>query len=188
VAKELGTPMRGVSCNAYASPPGIGSRMHFDQQEVFLVQLQGHKQWRVAPCDEVRFPTEPYFGDGLRPELSLLRPSFPSRMPKSSTPVRLSPGSVLFMPRGTWHESRAVGASFALTFTFGSTSYADLVLTALRRQLVREAGWREPAAGLEGNGRQRAKAMKELQRRLAQLPRLTERVGRELFSSPRRQT
>ena len=51
-----------VGANVYLTPPGTqGFAPHFDDVDVFLLQLEGRKQWRVyKPKDEqrlARFPS-----------------------------------------------------------------------------------------------------------------------------------
>jgi 50S ribosomal protein L16 3-hydroxylase len=147
LARELASPMLGVGCNVYASPVGIGTRMHFDEQEVFLLQLRGSKRWHYAPVEQVRFPTRAYFGGRIDPELALVTDGFPDQLPAGYQETILRPGSVLFLPRGTWHASETVESdSLALTLTFASATWADIFMASLRRWMVQDEAWRSPAA------------------------------------------
>jgi 50S ribosomal protein L16 3-hydroxylase len=147
LARELASPMLGVGCNVYASPVGIGTRMHFDEQEVFLLQLRGSKRWHYAPVEQIRFPTRAYFGGRVDPELALVTEGFPDELPLGYQETVLRPGSVLFLPRGTWHASETVESdSLALTLTFASATWADIFIASLRRWMVQNESWRSPAA------------------------------------------
>jgi ribosomal protein L16 Arg81 hydroxylase len=145
---ELVTLQHSIGANAYVSPAGVGTRMHFDQQDVFLVQIVGRKRWTIAPQTQVRHPTEPFFGGQLGRENRLHRARFPTRMPRAARTVVLAPGNVLYLPAGTWHESLTLKDSIALTFTFASTSWLDLLLLRLRARLLRREPWRERTVGI----------------------------------------
>jgi 50S ribosomal protein L16 3-hydroxylase len=149
LSRELGTPTV-YQCNLYCSPTGAGSVRHFDQQEVFFVQLSGRKQWRVSPNDQVAYPTGYYFGDHLvHPEVAAICSEFKS----ATADVRdyvLERGSVMFLPRGYWHESRTIEDSIALTLSIASLSWLDLYSSQIRKKLLQIEAWREPAVGLLG--------------------------------------
>ena len=70
-------------------------------------------------------------------------------MPAAAETVVLSPGSVLFVPRGYWHATESDEETLALNFTFGQPSWADVVLAALRTKLLADPQWRELAQGTE---------------------------------------
>lgn len=85
-----------------------GFALHWDDHDVLIVQLDGHKQW------EVRGPSRaaPMFRD-TDPNVEP-----PEEIAWSGT---LRPGDVLHIPRGYWHRaSRAAeGAGHSLHATFG---------------------------------------------------------------------
>jgi 50S ribosomal protein L16 3-hydroxylase len=175
--EELETPQPKIGCNVFVSPAGAGTRMHFDEQDVFLVQLRGRKRWRVAPQKEAPCPPHGYMGKGVHRELSLIAKSFPAAMPKGAKAVILEPGSVLYVPKGHWHTSETLSDSIALTLTFPSTSMLDVVLGGLRRRLLAREEWRRTATGLTGKGQRR-------RARLAEIRKLVEALGRELSETP----
>lgn len=147
--RELATPQTFVGCNVYMSPAGAGTRMHFDEQDIFLVQIRGRKRWRIAPCTQIREPMQPHFaGAKMHPENALLAPKLPTRMPRVRETVVLEPGSVLYMPAGYWHASETIEDSIALTLTFPSICWLDLMLTRLRHRLVQRERWRARAVGI----------------------------------------
>lgn len=144
LAQELGLPAHLCGCNLYMSPPEKGLAMHFDDHEVFVVQLAGRKRWRLAPNRAARFPTR-NSGRCFSGELTLYasgRP--PSRMPPGPT-VEMKPGSVLFVPRGYWHTTRALEPSISLSFGIRPPTWLALLRDWLSFELIREVDWREPA-------------------------------------------
>jgi 50S ribosomal protein L16 3-hydroxylase len=166
---ELETPQPKIGCNVFVSPAGASTRMHFDEQDVFLVQIRGSKRWRVAPQTEVRYPPHGYMGKGVHPELSRIATEFPSTMPRRAKTVILAAGSVLYVPKGHWHASETLSDSIALTLTFPSASILDVVLGGLRRRLLVREEWRRTPAGLAGKGQRRHARLKEVQKLLEAL-------------------
>lgn len=91
LAAELG---HRVQANAYLSPPDAeGFDLHYDTHDVFVLQVEGTKQWSVhAPADELphrRRSTSPCpaFGDEV-------------------WAGELTPGDCLYLPRGFGHRAR----------------------------------------------------------------------------------
>ena len=93
---------------------------HTDDQDVFILQLSGTKAWTVygAPV-ELPNASEQLGKDGPIPEAlweTLLREPVLS--------AELTPGSVLYLPRGAVHEARATaqgGSSLHITLTVQSS-------------------------------------------------------------------
>jgi len=136
-------------CLVYASPAGAGEVLHFDQNVNFVVQLGGEKHWRTARNRHVRRPTARYTSLAP-PEGELLEYAslpLPTEMPAEAEVARLRPGSLLFLPRGEWHETRATEASLSLNFTFDQPCWADLMPPDLRPALLRDERWRDLARG-----------------------------------------
>jgi 50S ribosomal protein L16 3-hydroxylase len=174
---ELGTPQHELYCSAYLSPPGIGTRMHFDSQDNFLVQIRGEKRWKLAPVAEIKYPNRsfvPAVGK-LEPELAAVVKKFPDKMPRNATTATLKRGSGLYMPKGYWHASETIRESLALTLSFPSMSFMDIALSHLRRRLVAREEWRAPAVGLTTRGVVQLAA-------LSRLDDLLEGLGAELSS------
>jgi 50S ribosomal protein L16 3-hydroxylase len=156
IQKDLGLPaMTQARCMIYATPDGKGTAAHFDQNVNFVVQLHGTKRWWLAPNTHVENPTERYtIGQPVDPELaSYLESQGPTAMP-SAMPEEgrkeylLSPGSVLYVPRGFWHSTEARGDALALNFTYSQPTWVDLFTTALRSRLQLSPAWRELADGV----------------------------------------
>jgi ribosomal protein L16 Arg81 hydroxylase len=146
IRTELGyTVDCGLHANVYSSPPGIGNRAHFDRQEVIIFQLRGRKQWRFAPNRHLAFPVDSYFGH-VGPLLAKqIDGALPDVMPDDARTVTLEPGSVLFLPRGTWHETKAAEEdSLAIPLTFSTKTWMALLGELLEDALIRRPELRRP--------------------------------------------
>ncbi|MET0272104.1 MAG: cupin domain-containing protein [Phenylobacterium sp.] len=84
-----------------------GFDVHWDDHEVFVVQLEGRKQWALYGATE-RSPTRRGAGKDAP------APSTPAEM------IVLEPGDVLYMPRGYWHAAVGLGGP-TLHLTIGLT-------------------------------------------------------------------
>jgi bifunctional lysine-specific demethylase and histidyl-hydroxylase NO66 len=97
---ELGHP---VQANAYVTPPDSrGFSAHYDVHDVFVLQLAGSKRWRVhAPVHPDPLRTQPWTDHAAAVrDRSGEEPAFE---------VVLSPGDVLYLPRGWLHAATALG-------------------------------------------------------------------------------
>lgn len=85
---------KNIGANAYLSPPrSQGFAIHYDPHDVFILQLAGHKAWRLYR-QYVKFPTKP--------------PLDPISAATAGPPTRelvLSPGDLVYIPRGVLHEA-----------------------------------------------------------------------------------
>jgi len=93
LALELDQP---VQLNAYLSPASArGLDVHFDYHDVFVVQLDGAKRWRVwAPTDRTRDP--------IGGRHAIPRPTL-DEVGEPVLDLVLEPGDVLYLPRGHPH-------------------------------------------------------------------------------------
>jgi 50S ribosomal protein L16 3-hydroxylase len=174
LARDLGLPAGAAQCNAYASPREKGFAKHCDNREVLVVQIQGEKRWRIAPNREVRYPTQNYIPANGRPAelLSYCLEDVSAEMPADAITVDMKPGSVLFLPRGTWHATEAALNSLSLTFGFFPPTRVDVVLAALRRRLLAREAWRaplRPAGALEAEAAGLAALLPDLVREIEAL-------------------
>ncbi|MBL4684794.1 MAG: cupin-like domain-containing protein [Nannocystaceae bacterium] len=138
-------------CLVYATPAGTGTGAHFDQNVNFVLQVHGTKRWWLAPNSNVTRPmTRHRLGQPIDPELeSYSRLPMPSELPVDRTEIVLEPGSVLFVPRGTWHATHATTDALSLNFTFSAPTWLDVFGAALRSRLALSDDWREAAMPLE---------------------------------------
>ena len=131
----------------YAIKEGRGTAPHFDQNINFVIQISGTKKWWIAPNNHVDHPLTRYtMGTEMDPELaSYVKENMPEKFPDDGTEFVLRPGSVLFVPRGSWHMTEAESDSLSLNFTFTAPCWMDILLTALRGRLAQSREWRETA-------------------------------------------
>jgi 50S ribosomal protein L16 3-hydroxylase len=161
IKRDLGLPLSTQSrCMVYATADGKGTAPHFDQNVNFVLQLHGTKRWWLAPNTHVENPTERFtIGQPIDPELeSYLTEALPSAMPENREEFVLKPGSMLFVPRGTWHSTEAEGDALALNFTFNQPCWADLLTAALRSRLLLSPEWRALADGVSSLDREKRAA------------------------------
>ncbi len=151
LARDLGLPNSTYArCLVYATPDGRGTAPHFDQNINFVLQLHGTKKWWIDPNSIIENPTERFtMNQDLAPELaSYAIGEMPTNMPEDHQEISLSPGSMLFVPRGYWHATEAIGEALALNFTFSQPTWIDLFTLALKSRLSLSKDWRELADGV----------------------------------------
>jgi 50S ribosomal protein L16 3-hydroxylase len=135
-------------CLVYATHAGKGTAPHFDQNLNFVLQVHGTKTWWLAPNTDVARPlTRHTMGLPVDPELgSYAGLPMAEEMRADRTELVLEPGSVLFVPRGMWHATRATTDALSLNFTFSPPTWIDVFTAALRGRLALSSDWRETAA------------------------------------------
>jgi hypothetical protein len=122
-----------VNVNMYLTPPGAqGFGPHFDDHDVFIVQLDGHKNWRLyESVRQLPLKSE----DPIVP---------PERLTGPVEEVRLEPGDLLYLPRGFVHEAfTSEHASLHLTVGIEVLRWADLLTHAVACASMHEAALRE---------------------------------------------
>lgn len=122
LATELSCP---VHANAYLTPAGaLGLRPHYDTHDVFVLQLEGEKDWSLGQI-EYLLPTE-RISDGVVAEMHAQRQ------------LRVHPGDVLYVPRGMAHSAQSA-ANYSLHLTISCIPYTygdeirDLMDSAARQ-------------------------------------------------------
>lgn len=170
---ELGVNPGCAQASAFASPLSEGLSVHFDAQDIFSIQLRGNKRYHVAKVEELPYPCGTQFVPGTA-AFDDLYPQAPDGFPDPNraafTRVDMKPGSVLFMPRGTWHYTEAEGDSLSVSIGLYALSAADYVIDQLRLLLLQDSQWRRPLYGAWGNDRARDAATAQLARLLGDLP------------------
>lgn len=178
--KDLGIGEGSARIIAFASPTGDGVAPHFDAEDVFSVQLLGTKRWHVAPVKELPFPAGMQFGPRIKAfdELFLQSPGgFPKVDGATFETIDMQPGSVLFVPRGTWHRTEAGADSLSLSITLRPATAAESLLYALRNLLLQDPQWRRPLYGAWSTDKHRTAALERARALLAGLPNLVAQLA-----------
>ncbi len=107
---------------SWASPGG-GVGPHLDAYDVFLLQVQGRRRWRIAPPSRQREPT---WVEGA--PLKLLRDFVPTQQ------WLLEPGDMLYLPPGWGHDGSAeAGDCMTCSIGFRAPSAQELARELLVR-------------------------------------------------------
>jgi len=133
--------------NLYASFRGVQAfASHCDTHEVFALQCEGEKRWRLYANPAVN-PTETPHGDDAQ-----------ARIDAAKGPVILDivlkPGDVLYIPRGWYHDAIA-SAESSLHLTIGVLPHTARVLfDLLAREAMQDPLFRAylPDARIDGGG------------------------------------
>jgi ribosomal protein L16 Arg81 hydroxylase len=151
--------------NVYCSFKGVQAfQTHFDLHDVFAVQTEGEKTWRIyeSRADTPVLPLPP--GDEIEKWLTESRG-------RLLFEAHMKPGDILYLPRGQYHDA-LTGAQASLHVTFGVAPATGLALfKLLESALLRESEFRAYLPD--------ARAAGELRERLAKL---AERVQAVLTS------
>lgn len=125
-----------VSANAYCSFQGVQAfQTHFDLHDVFAVQCEGEKTWRIyeARADTPVNPVPP--GDEWEKWLTETRG-------RLLFEAEMRPGDILYLPRGQYHDA-LTGDRASLHVSFGVSPATGLALfKLLEGALTRESGFR----------------------------------------------
>ena len=125
---ELGVNDGCARAGLFASPTTSGISCHYDAVDIFSIQLRGAKRFEVAPVRELPRPSGHQYIPGNRPIDDLYPQAgsgFPHWRDASFESIEMTPGSVLFMPRGTWHRTEASEDSIAVSIGLSPTSTAS---------------------------------------------------------------
>jgi lysine-specific demethylase/histidyl-hydroxylase NO66 len=100
LAAELGHP---VQANAYVTPPqNQGFSAHYDVHDVFVLQIEGEKRWRIhPPVLESPLRDQPWADRKAQVEKRAQEPPLIDAV--------LKPGDCLYLPRGYLHAATALG-------------------------------------------------------------------------------
>jgi hypothetical protein len=100
LAADLGHP---VQVNAYVTPAqNTGFSDHYDVHDVFVLQIAGEKRWRIRePVHHSPLRNQPWTDHRAAVEAAAEQPPLLEET--------LSPGDVLYLPRGYLHAATALG-------------------------------------------------------------------------------
>lgn len=147
MADALGAPRDRLIASLFLTPASGGAAPHFDKNENFTIQLTGRKSWTVADEPTISNPHKGYFFDqAIPPALKLLGMDKAGRPPGRS--YTLTPGTMLYVPRGTAHSTQAEEQSWSLNISYTGLMWADVLIDALYQHLLTRPVWRRSAIGL----------------------------------------
>ncbi|PWU44446.1 cupin [Micromonospora globispora] len=111
--RELGTALaQPLQVNAYLTPAGSqGFATHYDTHDVFVLQVDGRKHWRIHP-PVLPDPLEKQPWGGRADEVCA------TAQGPAALDVVLEPGDALYLPRGWLHSAQAQESS-SLHLTVG---------------------------------------------------------------------
>jgi ribosomal protein L16 Arg81 hydroxylase len=122
---------------AYLTPAGQqGARAHSDPSDVYVIQLEGTKHWRVWATPETR-------------RLGVDRDYNLAELGEPELDISLRPGDVLYVPYGTPHVAAAEEqVSLHVTVVALARTWSQLLLPLLEQVLDgHEEFWEAPYAG-----------------------------------------
>jgi ribosomal protein L16 Arg81 hydroxylase len=185
---ELGVNEGCARAGVFASPTNGGISCHYDSVDVFSIQLRGSKKFDVAPVSEMPHPWGFQYIAGSKPIDDLYPQAtggFPDWENAEFRTVEMTPGTVLYMPRGTWHRTEAEGDSIAVSIGMEPPSAAESVLEQLRLLLLQDPEWRQPLYGAWGAGSMTDAAAERAEELIAKLPGLVSNLTPALIASPK---
>jgi len=109
-----------VGANVYLTPPGTqGFAPHYDDVEVFMLQLEGKKHWKLhkSRTEEEKLPR--YSSQNFSQE----------EVGEPFMEMDLEPGDMLYLPRGTIHQGNCLEDKHSLHITismYQMNSWTDL--------------------------------------------------------------
>ena len=182
--EELGLVPGATRVSAFASRRGLGLKAHYDANVNFVCQAAGVKRWRIAPNTHVKNPTVGYaVGNTPSPQQAAEAPDgFPGEMPRPFETVDMEPGTVMFLPRGTWHDTETIeSASLHFNIQCGLATWKDLMeFLILGTTVLHEERFREPVLGLLCDRARHPELEAELKARLRTLVDLVDAVEIEI--------
>ncbi len=139
-----------VQTNIYLTPPSAqGFRTHYDNHDVFVLQVEGKKHWRLYDVPV----SAPYRGEGFSAK------THPAGDLKQE--FTLEAGDCAYVPRGMMHDAQTAGDGHSLHITVGLIvkTWADLMLEAVSEVALSHPGFRQSLPpGFARNGFDRAAA------------------------------
>jgi ribosomal protein L16 Arg81 hydroxylase len=176
----------GFAC--YVSPSRQGTGLHCDRHEVFILQIEGEKEWWYTRSPSVEFPVV-----GTHPSNPATSERFvevhgagTTRIPGRRDLIRtvLRPGDLLYVPAGAFHATRARDHSLSLTLGCVPRTIASIVGETIERAFRDDRAWRRnppPARAANAGAAARIDAL--LDRRIRDLTRWLSSVDVGVFAS-----
>jgi len=148
LADDLGIPHNAVRFEAFAARAGGVSTWHYDWDVNFQVLLQGRKTWHLKRNSNVTnpdaslvpgqdWPAEAFASDRVLPET----------FEEDVLTIEATPGTVLFLPRGMWHQTHSETDCLGVNFVLRPPMWHELITRSLRDRAHRHAAFRTFAFG-----------------------------------------
>lgn len=138
---DLKLPAGSVTSGAFAVARGAALPPHFDEDDVFNIQISGTKIWRIAPASTVSRAAHHWVvGSPCKAALARYwKGTPPDGMPVDSMTITAGPGDVAYLPAGTLHTTNRGQRSFSI-----SIEIRDLTIAAQFGEiLLRHPAFRE---------------------------------------------
>jgi len=161
LARDLGMAPWQLHLEAFAGVAGGVSSRHYDHDLNFQILLAGEKEWLLEENRHIRNPLMPFHpardagGNwlGLMEEAYAGDPDMPRAFdPAHSRTLRAAAGTALFLPRGCWHETRALSDTWSVNVVMRSATLARALGRALEIRLHASPEFRAYSDGV-GFGR-----------------------------------
>jgi len=122
LSREMKLP---VSVTVFHSSKGKETfKPHFDPIDVFVIQLEGEKDWVID-------------GYTANPTMHRDEKDFSPRKKAPAKKFRMRPGDVLYMPSGVWHSAAAASDnSLSLNVSFPYMRKIDLAYAIIGKYLI----------------------------------------------------
>ncbi|WP_422136746.1 JmjC domain-containing protein [Endozoicomonas sp. ALD040] len=113
------------NCNMYITPPNTqGLKAHYDTQDVIVLQIKGCKKWFFEK-ESTLYPMDNDYDDQHVEDIIELHSEV------------LTPGSILYLPRGCVHKALNEGDNTSIHLTISLTPYRKIhLLHAMLEQAV----------------------------------------------------
>ena len=109
LSHELGHPFQ---TNIYITPPNSqGFPAHYDTHDVFVLQIEGSKTWRIYHSSPEVLPTK---------QMEFQKDKHPT--PQAFTEIELEQGDLLYIPRGMMHDAQT-NSALSVHVTLGWLGY-----------------------------------------------------------------
>lgn len=109
LSNDLGHPFQ---TNIYITPPNSqGFPAHYDTHDVFVLQVEGSKTWRIYEQSPVLLPNK---------QMEFQKEKHPA--PDAFTTLELKKGDVLYIPRGMMHDAQT-NSNLSVHVTLGWLGY-----------------------------------------------------------------
>lgn len=123
-----------LQVNAYLTPANErGLDTHYDTHDVFILQADGSKHWRLYDADPIRLPLKGQPRDAKTMKPGPLLKEFD-----------LEPGDAIYIPRGCMHDAVSRDStSLHLTVGITTITWAAVILQAVESVIERDSRFRE---------------------------------------------